>query len=81
MVFFWKFTKNSVKINVKEVLREEYIMIRFILAIVLPPVSVFLSQGISQALFINIVLTLIGWVPGIIHALWILTKQPENVDV
>jgi uncharacterized membrane protein YqaE (UPF0057 family) len=56
-------------------------LIRVILAIVLPPVSVFLTTGVSSALFINIILTLIGYVPGIIHALWIVTKQADNANV
>ncbi len=55
-------------------------LIRFILAILLPPVSVFQNKGFSSALIINIILTLIGWIPGSIHAMWILTKQVENVD-
>ena len=45
-----------------------------------PPLGVFLISGISSALFINILLTLLGWVPGVIHALWILSKQSEEVE-
>lgn len=49
-------------------------------SILVPPLGVFLISGVSSALFINILLTLLGWVPGIIHALWILSKQPGEVD-
>ncbi|MEI6380409.1 MAG: YqaE/Pmp3 family membrane protein [Cyanobacteriota bacterium ELA615] len=50
-------------------------LVRIILAVLLPPVSVFLSRGVSSALFINILLTIIGWVPGVIHAFWIISKE------
>ncbi len=53
-------------------------IVRFILAIVLPPLAVFLNSGISSAFLINILLTLLGWVPGIIHAIWVLQKTEER---
>ncbi|MDA0979523.1 MAG: YqaE/Pmp3 family membrane protein [Proteobacteria bacterium] len=40
-----------------------------IIAILLPPVAAFLKVGVDKHLFINIVLSLFGYVPGIIHAL------------
>ncbi len=55
-------------------------IINIIAAIVLPPLGVFLTMGISQALVINIFLTILGWIPGIIHALWIISKQSENAN-
>ncbi len=55
-------------------------LVRLILAVLLPPVGVFLSTGISTAFFINILLTLFGWLPGVIHALWIISKQVEEAD-
>lgn len=56
-------------------------MLKLIASIILPPLGVFLTMGISQALVINILLTLLGWLPGIIHALWILAKQSEQANV
>jgi uncharacterized membrane protein YqaE (UPF0057 family) len=42
-----------------------------ILAILLPPLAVFLkSQNITTTI-INIVLCIIFWIPGVIHALWV----------
>lgn len=52
--------------------------IRLLLAILLPPVAVFMTAGISTALVINILLTLVGWLPGIIHALWFIQKTEER---
>jgi len=53
-------------------------IVRYLLAIVLPPLAVFLNSGISSALLINVLLTLLGWVPGIIHAVWVLQKTEER---
>ena len=46
-------------------------IVRIILAIILPPVAAFLQVGISTHFWINIVLTLLGGVPGMLHALWL----------
>jgi uncharacterized membrane protein YqaE (UPF0057 family) len=50
-------------------------IIKVILAIVLPPVSAFLQVGISFHFWINILLTLLGVVPGMIHAIWLLARK------
>lgn len=51
---------------------------KIIFAIVLPPVGVFLSVGIGSAFIINVLLTLLGWLPGIIHALWVINQEAER---
>jgi len=50
-------------------------VIRVIFAIILPPLGVFLQVGIGLHFWINIVLTLCGYLPGIIHAIWIIAKK------
>lgn len=45
-----------------------------IVAILLPPVAVGLKRGIGLALILNIVLCLLFYVPGLIHALWVVLK-------
>ena len=42
-----------------------------IAAILLPPVAVGIKSGIGLALVINIILCLLFWLPGVIHALWV----------
>ena len=42
---------------------------RYLLAIVLPPVAVFLCGKPVQGI-LNIILTLCFWIPGVIHALF-----------
>jgi uncharacterized membrane protein YqaE (UPF0057 family) len=56
-------------------------ILNIIISILLPPLGVFLTMGVSQALLINILLTLLGWVPGVIHALWLLSKKSEQANL
>ncbi|MEA5465974.1 YqaE/Pmp3 family membrane protein [Leptothoe sp. PORK10 BA2] len=53
--------------------------LRYLLAVLLPPVGVFLTYGLSISLLISIVLTLLGWLPGSMYAVWALVKHDENV--
>ncbi|MAK43468.1 MULTISPECIES: YqaE/Pmp3 family membrane protein [Spongiibacter] len=50
-------------------------IIRIIFAILLPPLGVFLQVGIGKHFWINIILTLFGYLPGIIHAVYIIAKK------
>ncbi len=50
-------------------------VLRILLAILLPPVGVFLQVGIGLQFWLNILLTLLGYVPGIIHAVYIIVKR------
>ncbi len=49
-------------------------LILILLAIFLPPVAVFLKNGVGKNLIINILLCLLFYIPGIVHALWLVTK-------
>ena len=51
--------------------------IEVLLAVFLPPVAVALRAGLGLQLVLNIVLTIIGWIPGVIHALWVLSSRPR----
>jgi uncharacterized membrane protein YqaE (UPF0057 family) len=50
-------------------------IIRIIVAILLPPLGVFLQVGIGGHFWLNILLTILGYIPGIIHAIWIILKR------
>jgi uncharacterized membrane protein YqaE (UPF0057 family) len=49
-------------------------IIRILLAILLPPLGVFLQVGLGLQFWVNILLTLLGYIPGIIHAIYIILK-------
>ena len=50
-------------------------VLRILIAILLPPLGVFLQVGIGLHFWLNILLTIFGYVPGIIHAIWIILKR------
>lgn len=50
-------------------------IIRIILSILLPPLGVFLQVGIGLHFWLNILLTIIGYIPGIVHAIWIIARR------
>ncbi|KAG2200070.1 plasma membrane proteolipid 3 [Mucor mucedo] len=47
---------------------------KFFFAVVLPPLGVFFERGCGCDFFINIALTCLGYIPGIIHAFYIILK-------
>lgn len=49
-------------------------LVLVILSILIPPLGVGLKAGIGGALILNIILTVIFYVPGLIHALYIVLK-------
>jgi len=50
-------------------------LLRIIISVFLPPLGVFLQVGFAGAFWLNIVLTLLGYIPGLIHAIWIIARR------
>ena len=50
-------------------------IIRIISANFVPPVAAFLTVGIALHFRLNLILTLFFFVPGMIHALWLVVKK------
>ncbi len=48
---------------------------KIILAVILPPLGVLLEVGLGKHFWINIILTLLGFIPGIIHAVYIIASR------
>ncbi len=46
--------------------------IKLLLALFAPPVGVAMEVGLGTQFWINVVLTLCGFVPGMIHATWVI---------
>jgi uncharacterized membrane protein YqaE (UPF0057 family) len=44
--------------------------LRLLLTIAVPPLRMFLQEGLEKHFWINVVLTFFGYVPGLIHAVW-----------
>ncbi|PWN95834.1 UPF0057-domain-containing protein [Tilletiopsis washingtonensis] len=50
----------------------------YFLAIFVPPASVLIKRGCGADILINICLWVLGWIPGVIHAWWIIAKTPDR---
>ena len=50
-------------------------LLRVLLSILLPPLGVFLEEGIGTQFWINLLLTLMGYIPGLVHAIWIVAQR------
>ena len=46
-------------------------ILKILLSIFLPPIAAFLQVGITKHFWINLLLCLLGGVPGMVHALWL----------
>ncbi len=53
-------------------------LLRIVLAIFLPPVAAFLTVGIGLHFWLNILLSLFFFIPGVVHALWLILKRAEK---
>ncbi len=51
--------------------------LRYFFCIVLPPVAI-LMTGRMGSFLLSLVLTLLGWVPGVIHACLVVTDYHEE---
>lgn len=50
-------------------------LIRVLLAVLLPPLGVFFQVGLGLHFWLNILLTIFGYIPGIVHAMWIILRR------
>lgn len=51
---------------------------RIVLAYFIPPLGVLWQTGLSLSVLANVALTLLFYVPGMLHALWVITTTREN---
>ena len=49
-------------------------LLLIIIAILLPPLAVGLKAGVGGHLLLNIILTILFWLPGILHAVYVVLK-------
>lgn len=52
-------------------------MVKIVFAIILPPVAAFLQVGLTAHFWINILLSVFFYLPGIIHALWLVLTDKK----
>jgi uncharacterized membrane protein YqaE (UPF0057 family) len=50
-------------------------VIRIIFSIIIPPLGVFLQVGFGLQFWINVLLTILGYIPGVLHAIYIIVTR------
>lgn len=73
-----KAEKKEFKKDMREALKQDrrgggVSIIKIILAVLLPPLAVFLHVGLGTQFWISLILTLLFWIPGVIYALLVVT--------
>jgi len=58
----------------KSTVRNEFNVLKIMLMVIMPPVSVYLAVGMKNEFWINVLLTLLGYVPGLIHGVFVVTR-------
>ena len=54
--------------------KKKNLLLLIIVSVLLPPLAVLIDKGFGKDFFINLILTLIFFLPGLVHALWLVTK-------
>lgn len=54
--------------------------IRILMAFILPPVAVYIQFGANKYFWLNCVLTLLGFFPGMLHAVYIMASRPPGLS-
>ena len=63
--------------NGDEAKLKELNIVAIILAVVMPPLGVLFKEGANRQLAINVVLTLLGWLPGVLHAIYVILRSGQ----
>ena len=50
-------------------------LVLIIVAIFLPPLAVFLMVGLGRDFWINLILTFLFWLPGTVHAIYLIVTR------
>ncbi len=48
---------------------------RIVLSILIPPLGVFWQVGLTGQFWLNVILTLLGYIPGLAHAVYIILTR------
>ena len=49
--------------------------LRIVLSVIIPPLGVFFKVGFGLHIWLNILLTLLGYIPGLVHAIWVIATK------
>jgi uncharacterized membrane protein YqaE (UPF0057 family) len=49
-------------------------LLKILLALLLPPLGVLIEVGFTRHFWLNILLTILGFLPGVVHAVYVIAK-------
>jgi uncharacterized membrane protein YqaE (UPF0057 family) len=52
-------------------------LLALLLAVFIPPLGVLITEGLGVQFLINLILTFLGYIPGIVHALYIILRNKQ----
>lgn len=52
--------------------------IKILLSILFPPLGALLTVGLGCQFWLCLLLTILGYIPGLIYAIWIIAKADEH---
>ena len=52
-------------------------LLLIVLSVLVPPVGVFFRAGLGKHFWINLLLTLFGYFPGLVHAIWYIGRSSK----
>ncbi|MDF2691024.1 MAG: hypothetical protein K0S29_879 [Gammaproteobacteria bacterium] len=50
----------------------DFLLIVF--SIILPPLAVYIEWGTGRKFWLNVLLSLLGYLPGLVHAVWAISR-------
>lgn len=50
-------------------------LIRIIVSVLIPPIGAFLKVGFGLHFWLNLLLTICGYFPGLVHVIWLLVRK------
>lgn len=53
-------------------------IVKIILCLILPPAAAYMQVGLTNHFWINLVLSLLFWFPGVVHALWLVLTNKKG---
>jgi uncharacterized membrane protein YqaE (UPF0057 family) len=53
-------------------------MVRILSALLLPPVAIFRERGFGRGFWLSLLLTAMGFFPGVFHALWVVADIEDQ---
>lgn len=72
--FLYKRISKIKKRNNRFISPPEDEVLLVILAILLPPLAVYMLEGLTDYFWIDLILTILGWLPGVIFALYLILR-------